>query len=478
MKAAVLLAVLGTVLAASTLNLALGALWLAALVGVRAMRGRVRMGPALALVLSAGLGVVGAGRGWLEPPATASYGEDEVAWLRHRLAGRGDVPRPPDRRAGLVARLAAVRAEEGRSATLEIERRAGAAVALARGLGRLRGRAPTEVHALEAAVRRLAFTLTAPEFRDLDARRARGERYLGDLGARLDLAKDDAELDAIGRGLEPAVLASVTLRPVREDLGRVDDATRALIRALGGRDLRVDASVILGLDDDRGETTTTTRYLLEASPPVRIARLVTDGLHAAGPLDRGRASVEVVVDGGPPRAVTGSGTMEPDAPARRIELVERRVRAATVAPLQTTLRRIRFEAVEVALDHAARPLLVTLTLDDVSGVEALVPVDLPPPRLSELSVPRRALFWVSTPGTVVLTDSRDVWSPIPPAAPVADPVRVELVPPTWVLRNRGYLALRPYLYQPKLAALGAGVGLAACTVLLASRRRALAGARG
>jgi hypothetical protein len=477
-RAALLLVVLVTVLTASALNLALGALWLVALAGVRAMRGRVPMGPALVLALSAALGVVGAWRGWLEPPATTSYGEDEVAWLGHRLRGRGTLAPAPDRRAGLIARLAATRAEEGRSTTLEIERRAGAAVALARGLGRLRGRAPAEVQALETAVRRLAFTLTAAEFQDLDARRARGERYLTELGARLDLARDDAELDAISRALEPAVLASITLQPVREDLTRVDGATRALFHALGGGDLLVDASAIVGLDDDRGETTTTTRYRLEASPPARITRLVTDGLHAAGPRERGRAGVEVVVDGGPPRAVPGSGTMEPGAPARRIELVERRVRAATVAPLQTTLRRIPFEAVELGPDQVSGPLLVTLALDDVPGLEALVRVDLPPPRLLELAVARRALFWVGVPGTVVTTDSRDLWRPIPPAAPMGDPLRVELVPPTWALRNRGYLALRPFLYQPNLAALGAGAGLAALTVLLTSRRRPPAGAQG
>ena len=55
--------VLGAVLAASALNLALGAAWLSALAGVWVIRRRVPIGAGAVLGVVAALGVVGADRG-------------------------------------------------------------------------------------------------------------------------------------------------------------------------------------------------------------------------------------------------------------------------------------------------------------------------------------------------------------------------------------------------------------------------------
>ncbi|PYM60820.1 MAG: hypothetical protein DMD79_15015 [Candidatus Rokuibacteriota bacterium] len=466
--------VLGAVLAASALNLALGAAWLAALAGVWAIRRRVPIGAGAVLGVVAALGVVGADRGWFEPPPAASYGEDEADWLRRHFWGGHGAPAGPGFRDTLAARLATVAEEERQTPAIELERRAAAAVALVRGLERLRGRAAGQVSALETAVRRLAFTLTSPEFRNLDARRARSERYLMELAARLDLAQDDAELEAISRALDPAVLATVTLRAVREDLARVDEATRAVFRALGGGNVTVTATSVLAVDDVRGEAATEVRYRMEAAPPARITRIEPAGLHPLVAGDRGRRQVTVAVDGGPPRQVSGAGAVGLEVLAHRIEIVDHRARSAVGEGIRTPLRRIPFSTLRLDPGRAAGRLLVTLQVDGAPGAEALLPVDLPAARLLEVAAPPRALFWVGAPGTLQSTDALDVWRVATSEAFIADGLRVELAPPMRVFRNPAFAALRPYLYQPSLAASLTLVGLAALTAVLASRRRTAA----
>jgi len=464
--------VLGLVLAASALNLALGAAWLAALAGVWAIRRRVPIGAGAVLGAVATLGVVGADRGWFEPPVAASYREDEADWLRRRVGGGPGAPAGPDLRATLAARLATVGDEERHTSAAQLERRAAAAVALVRGLERRHGRATGEVGALETAVRRLAFTLTSPEFRNLDARRARSERYLTELAARLDLAQDDAELGAISQALDPAVLATVTLRAVREDLARVDGATRAVFRALGGGDVTVTATSVVAVDEVRGEAATEVRYRMEATPPSRITRIEPGGLHPVVAGDGGSRRITVAVDGGPPRQLSGAVGIE--AGARRIEIVDYRARSAVGDAVRTPLRRIPFSMLELDPGRPAGRLLVTLQVDGAPGAEALLPVELPAARLLEVAAPRRALFWVGAPGRLQSTDALDVWRVAAPEPISADGLRVELAPPIRVFRNPAFAALRPYLYQPSLAASLTLVGLAGLTAVLAPRRRGAA----
>src|SRR5262249_44911939 len=149
------------------------------------------------LALAVGAIVLTYQGGGLVAPPPASYAADEVAWLRARLTalvgGWSGASTMPDPAAALRVRLHDRRAEELRYSAAELERRAVAAIAANRDLGRVRGRAGAEVAALEEAVRRLALTLTAPEFRDLDTRQARVRSWFADLDARLAVAHDAAE---------------------------------------------------------------------------------------------------------------------------------------------------------------------------------------------------------------------------------------------------------------------------------------------
>jgi hypothetical protein len=163
-----------------------------------------------------------------------------------------------------------------------------------------------------------------------------------------------------------------------------------------------------------------------------------------------------------------------EVPAHRIEIVDHRARSAVGEDIRTPLRRVPFSTLRLDPGRAAGRLLVTLQVDGAPSAEALLPVDLPAARLLEVAAPRRALFWVGAPGTLQSTDALDVWRVATPEAFIADGLRVELAPPMRVFRNSAFAALRPYLYQPSLAASLTLVGLAALTAVLASRRRTAA----
>ena len=514
MRAALLALVLAVVLALSALNLALGAGWLIALAGIGAARRRVRLAPFLVLGLVAGLGMVGRPRGWLDPPPAASYEQDELDWLR-RLTARTASP-APDARLTLANRLAALQDEERLTVPTEVERRAGAAVTLARAAAAVRGRAPGEVATLEAAVRRLAFTLTSPEFRDLDARKAQGERLLAELNRRLSLAADGAELAAISRALDPVALAPVSLRAVREDLARVETASRALIQALGGGSVTAVSTTTVGLDDAGDQAATETRYRLEVAPPTLIVRLDLEAL--GRPSGRGSRAgrLHVEVDGRPAVPVAALRDVVLDPGVTRLDLVDQFRGPATFAPIRAPLRRVAFGRVDLGLwglwklgepwglgapapatptgqagspgleDRPeawprwwarSSPLLVGLRLAALAA-EAVLAVDLPPPRLTEVSVPPRSLFWVGAPGVVTRTGGADVWRPVPtepsrgdlPQPGAAFPLPVEVVARSRLLRSRAFASLAPYLYRPNLASTLALGGLAALTLVLAGRR--------
>ena len=236
-RAGLLAAILAVVLAASALNLLLGGLWVLAWIGLLVLRRRVRGVVELMLLATVASGVAAGWLGAFGAPAPASYADDEAAWLGRavvRVAGParpGSGP-PLSREAAIRGRLAERRREELRYGSGELERRAALAVASALEARRLRDRAPVEVAVLDDAVRQLALTVTAPEFRDLDTRRARLIRWLDELEVRLRMARDPAELSAVARALEPTTMAPVSLRALHEDLARVNAATRALVHKL------------------------------------------------------------------------------------------------------------------------------------------------------------------------------------------------------------------------------------------------------
>jgi hypothetical protein len=332
------------------------------------------------------------------------------------------------------------------------------------------------VAALEAAVRRLAFTLTSPEFRDLDGRRTRAERVLAELERRLALATDDAELAAIGRAMDPAALAPFSLRAVREDLRRVDEATWAVIRALGGGEVTASAATSVAIDDTRGEAAVETRYQVEAPLTTRIHRLDPGVLRQSASAGPGLPRVSLETAGSSARDVTGGGDVLLDPGVARLVLVTRRVEPLLLAATQAPLRRIAFSHLLLPTGPGSGGrsptghLLVGVRPAGTPGAEALLAVALPAPGVAEVVSPSRSLFWVGAAGLVTSSEGRDVWRPAS-IGRVPLPLPVELAPRGWLFRNRAFAVLAPYLYRPNPAALLGLVGLAALTVALIGPRR-------
>jgi hypothetical protein len=484
-RAGLLTVVLALVLLASALNLFLGGLWVAALVAVTLLRRRVSYGAWFVLGLSVAAAVGAARLDWLGPPPAASYSVDEAAWLRHRLARIGlpaGLVRPTDSggfaraAAALRARLQAVRQEEFRHTARQLEQRAVAAIAVSRDLGRLRARAGAEVSAVEDTVRQLALTLTAPEFRDLEAREARLAAWFEELEARLAAAHDQADLDAVSRALEPAALAGVSLRALREDLARFAAGSAALVRALtGGSGVTASVTARLAVDEPRGLVVEERQYLFEAAPPLRITRLDVGALRqgtAGGGVALSGRTLAYGVEGGELRPVAGA-EVAPGGGASRIVVVDRRERPVMGGTLTTPLRPIRFARVRVIAEGGPAPdFPVRVLLGDGVGPEPLLVVEAGPPHMVSLTAPRAALHYVSAPGSVTTGPAADVWAPAGPdgSGPEAGALGVELVP--GFLRNPAYARTRAYLYAPNLTAFLAAIALAALTsVLLRPRPR-------
>ncbi len=477
MRAALLLAVLAVVAAASALNLVLGVIWLAALAAIFLARRRLRHAAGLVLVLAVAAGAGLARLGWLEPPPRASYAADESAWLRERL-GLGAAAGPAIT-AGTVlrARLLARRAEELRLTVDDLDRRAAAAIRTSRQLGPARSQAPAEVAALEAAVGRLALTLTAPEFRDLDGRRRRLREWFAELEARLAAARDETEVEAVARALEPAAMAPVSFRALREDLARADRAMTAVVRALAGGGVAVAATARLAYDESRRELRAEDRYVVTADPPLRITRVDVGALRhaAAGRGGTGRGGTHVLgyaAGEDALRELAGGAEIALDPGATQVAVLDRRIGPAAPLPVRAALRPIAFR--RIALN--ARPggpgeLLVTVTLGEGGGPEPVLALDVPAPRLEAIALPRHALHYASLPGRLAPAPEGDLWVPREPV-PLRGAGVVELVPPTPLLRNPLFARLGPYLYAPNPAATLGLTALAALAGVLVRRPRA------
>jgi hypothetical protein len=400
----------------------------------------------LVLVLTVAAAAGAARLGWLGPSAPRSYAHDEIAWLGARLARpapAGAAPSPAD---AVRARLAALRARERAETGRELEQRAVAAIAASRELGRLRPRAPAEVGAVEEAVRQLALTLTAPEFRDLDRRREELGARLASLEARLADTPDEAEIRAVARALEPAVMADVSSHALRADLERAEAALAAAVRALTGATVTVTGATRVEYDELRGSLAAETRYVVQADGPLRITRVDARAVEQRDIVPSGDAASVVVLD----RAAW---------PAR-------------VTVIGSALRPVGF--VRLALDGGPpgrRPAFpVTVALGERPAPEIVLVIRPEAGRLAGVGLPRHAFHHGTVPGAVRPDGDRDLW--VPAGAPDAvGPAALELVPATRLLRNAAVARVKDYLYTPNLAVALGCVALAALTGGLTARRR-------
>lgn len=459
MRTTAVLLVVGAVLLASVLDLALGVLWVAALVGVWLLRRRLSLAAPLVLVASAGLVVWGAQLGWFSRPAPAPY---EEGWLPVWPASRAGPEPPTDSRILARDRLAALRRDELRLTGAELEQRAGAVLLLTRRLDVVRGDAPREVAAVEAAARRLARTMAAPEFRNLEARRAAAAGHLGELERRLGTVGDVREAADLMRAADAAAMAHVSLRPVRDDLASADAAVAALVRVLGGSRPSAAVTATARYDEARGEVAWEVRHVVTGEPGLRLIRIETRAFRSAGPPER---PLELRFAAGQEtlRPVPPGDWMELGPAARGASIVAAWVEAAPVKPIRSTLRPLVFERLQIALAPRGDEAVAIGVLDAHPGIEIPLVVPLAPPSVARVTLPRHGLYFASGAGTVASGPDGDVWTS---AGGQTGTMGIDLVPRTLLLRNALFARVREYLYRPNPVTLTVATGLAALTLVL------------
>ncbi|HLE42493.1 MAG TPA: hypothetical protein VJB36_00600, partial [Methylomirabilota bacterium] len=295
--------------------------------------------------------------------------------------------------------------------------------------------------------------------------------WLDAIEARLAATADPADVGAAARGLGPAALAHVSLRALREDLGRAEATIAALVRVLTGATVVHSATLRLEYDETRGELAAEHRHVFEAGPPLRMRRLDVGALREG---EEGVArAFAYAADGDEPRPWTGGPEIGlGEAGAARVVVVERRVRRVVPDRVAAALRRIPFRRLELDGAPARTPAVGVTVALDAKGAAAL-PLRLPgaSPRFLAVALPRHAFHYASWPGSAGADAGRDVWRPAEPGAG-AGGLRVELLPRTVLLRNAAFAALKNYLYTPNPAAALAGLALAALAAILTARRRA------
>jgi hypothetical protein len=464
-KTAVVAALLGVVVAASALDLALGLLWVGALMGLLLLRRRLRLAPWLALAGIGALVVWGARLGWFPPPPPASY---ETGWVPGWGTAPAAVPPAPDPEIEAVReRLAALGREEGRLTGPELEQRAGAVIALSRRLDPVRGEAPREVALVEGAARRLARTLAAPEFRDLETRRAAAAAHVADLERRLGAARDAREAAAVLRAADPAAMAHVSLRSVREDLAAAGAAVESLVGRLGGGVPSATAAARARYDEDRREVRWEIRYTVAGAARVRLLRLETRAFRDAAPSGT-PLKLEYAAAGEPARPVPPGAWAELDPAPREAAVIATWTEPVAVEAVRARLRPLAFERLEVAPPGESDDAVLVVVFDGLPGLEWPLALRLPPPRLAQVAVPRHALYFARRPGAVALDGDGERWEA---AGEAPERLRIELVPRSVFLRNEAFARVRGYLYRPNVLVVALALGLAALTLVLVRRPR-------
>jgi hypothetical protein len=470
-RSAAVLTLVGAVLAASALDLAVGALWVVALLGVWLLRRRIRLAAPLVLVTSVALMAAGIHLGWLSRPAPAPYSSGWLpAWVgASPEPGRAAAPasEADPRIVAARDRLRVLEREELRLTGAEIEQRAGAVIRLARRLDGLGREASREVAAVEAAARGLARTLAAPEFRDLEARRGAAAAYLGELGRRLTSLRDADEAAEVLRAADPAAMAHVSLRPVRDDLLVADATITALARALGGGAPSATAAAAARFDEGRGEVAWEVRHAIAGAPGLRLLRVETRAFRSAGVPGR-PLSLAYAPGDEAPRPVPPGAWVELDPAPRSVSLVAAWSEPARSRPVRSLLRPITFQRLEIAPFRAPDDAVVVGVLDGRPGIELPLTVTLPPPSLARVVLPGQALHFASWPGSITREPDGDAWVP---EASGSGRLELDLVPRTLLLRNRAFAWIRDYVYRPNPTTVIAVIGLAALALVLVRRPR-------
>lgn len=467
MRTAAVVTILALVLAASALDLALGILWIAALLGVLYLRRRISPAPLLILLAAVSLLGWGGRAGWFSSPPVVSYASGWVPFLGSRSISSVSGSDPGSHIAAARDKLATVSREELRLTGPEIEQRAGAVIALSRRIDPLRNSAAREVAAVEMAARRLARTLAASEFRDLEARRTAIAAHLADLDRRLGTARDESEAAAVLREADPVVMSQLSLRPVHDDLRAAGAAVDALVQAIGGGVPAATAAASARVDDGAGEVRWDVQYGVAGAPGVRLLRLETRSLRAAAPADA-RLTLAYAAGGEAFRPAPPGGALELEPAPRSVTVVLTWTESLVTRPVRAALRALTFQEVQLGAPLRGDDMLITAALDGHPELEVPLFVRLPPPRLTRAVVPSHALYFVSRPGRTTVGPDGESWEA---ADSGSSSVRIELAPRSVFLRNAGFAWTAGYLYRPNLGTVVAVLAVAALVLVLIRRQR-------
>jgi hypothetical protein len=306
------------------------------------------------------------------------------------------------------------------------------------------------------------------------ARRAAAQRYFTELDRRLQGIRDSAEAANVLRAADPAAMAHVSLRPVREDLAAASAALEALVRALGGGAPTAATTASARYDDDRKEIRWDIRSAVTGAPGVRLLRIETRAFRAAAATPGTPAGLTYASGTDPPRPVPPGAWLELEPAPRGVAVVQTRAEPAATRPVQAILRPVAFHRLDVAVPGTGDDAVVTVVLDGRPGIEIPLAVRLPRPRLARVEVPRYALYFASRVGTIGRDSEGEAWEP---GGEGEEPLRLDLAPRSLLLRNAAFARVRDYLYRPNAATVIAAAGLAVLTLVLVRRPRASSGER-
>jgi hypothetical protein len=265
-------------------------------------------------------------------------------------------------------------------------------------------------------------------------------------------------------------MAAWSFRPLAQELGRAEQAMRSLVRAVTGREITAAVTARVAYEEARAELRREDVYRLTAPPPLAIRRIEAPALRQRGGGPGTIRTLTYQVGDGETRPLAETGVAELAPAAGLVTLVATRVAPAEPVGVRTPLRPVTFH--RLVIDGAGAPLVlqVTAALGDPAGTDVPLVIEPPPPAIAAVTLPRWSLHYTTAAGTLTRDDRHERWNLDEPAG-VPGPVAVELLPPTRVMRNAAFAAVRVYLYTPNLDTAAVGIALAALAHLLTRRPR-------